>query len=92
MNESKEGIALEDESLAKLSAVEMKEYTAWYRNLQHDRAWWSFRVKAIIEIVMHSIQHDPEAKIIVVDDFVYWLDIVEVGLSLMDDPHGHAVL
>lgn len=65
----------------ELNAEEETELKTWRTELEKDRNWKSSRITAIVEIVRMHHELYPDDAFIIMDESVYFLDIVHIAMK-----------
>lgn len=78
--------AKKDESALTLTKQQKQKVQEWQDELKQNHKWESTRIKAIVAQVERARDQHPDVKILMFDQFAYFLDIVQIALENMAEP------
>lgn len=76
----------EAEDNLKLTPEQRKELARWRQELRKDNNWKSNRVDLIVAIIYRTRERSPDDAIVVMDESLFFLDVVQAALEKMELP------
>lgn len=70
----------------RFTPEEQEIYSKWSQELGKDSDWKSSRILALVSIIERCTTRDRKCKIVIIDESIYFLDIVQIALQNMKEP------
>ncbi|KAH3951816.1 hypothetical protein HBH53_059490 [Parastagonospora nodorum] len=67
-------------------AEHIAKWSEWRESLKANNNWESSRITAIIDAFNECRDRDPDCSVIIMDESVYFLDVVQIAFEAMYDP------